>query len=339
MKILIIKRDKIGDMLLVTPMLKHLRESLPNAIIDILANDYNYFVLEGNKNIDHLFIYYRTKHNGRFRPLAFLHELLITLKLFLNKYDFVIAAGGVYSPRALKRAIRLHGKCTIGFILADSEVPQGLTDPIILPPKLHEVEANFLLLNPLNIKPPTKKIDPFLYIRPSWIKYSKDWLREKHVKDFIVIGINSRREKRKPSNAQILNWAETIYKRYKVKTVLIWQPGEQANKVYPGDDMRMKIFLNSLPPYIVPLYTNISLFQAVAVIQYAKVSVLPDGGLAHLASISKGGVIALFAETNVSPHPDNWRPYTKQSQYLEAIKTVEEFSDELVVAKIAEYIE
>jgi heptosyltransferase-3 len=46
MKILIIKRDKIGDMLLVTPMLQHLRQSLPHATIDFLANDYNYFVLK-----------------------------------------------------------------------------------------------------------------------------------------------------------------------------------------------------------------------------------------------------------------------------------------------------
>ena len=49
MKILIIKRDKIGDMLLVTPMLQHLRQTLPNATIDFLANDYNYFVLKENK--------------------------------------------------------------------------------------------------------------------------------------------------------------------------------------------------------------------------------------------------------------------------------------------------
>ena len=66
MKILIIKRDKIGDMLLVTPMLQHLRQSLPNATIDFLANDYNYFVLKENKNIDRLFVYFRTKILERF---------------------------------------------------------------------------------------------------------------------------------------------------------------------------------------------------------------------------------------------------------------------------------
>ena len=41
MKIVILKRDKVGDMLLVTPMLEHLRASLPDAEIHMLANDYN----------------------------------------------------------------------------------------------------------------------------------------------------------------------------------------------------------------------------------------------------------------------------------------------------------
>jgi ADP-heptose:LPS heptosyltransferase len=338
MKILIIKRDKIGDMLLVTPMLNHLRHSLPHARIDFLANDYNYFILRGNHDIDNLFIYQRSKHNGKFRPLAFLQELFITLKLSLKNYDFVIAAGGVYSPRAISRAIRLNGKRVIGFVLNDSQVISGLTDPVKLLPNIHEVDANYLLLQPLGILPPVKKIYPTLYIKSIWKKYAENWLREKQIENFIVIGINSRRDKRKPSNAQILSWSKTIYTLYKVKTVLLWQPGDKDNLIYPGDDLRVKNFLDEIPYYVVPHHSDRSLFQAIAIIQHAKVTLLPDGGLAHLASLSSGGVIALFADTKVSPHPNNWRPYTDHSQYLEANKTVEELSDELVLSKISDYI-
>ena len=41
MKVLVVKRDKLGDLLLATPMLAHLRASLPQAQIHLLANDYN----------------------------------------------------------------------------------------------------------------------------------------------------------------------------------------------------------------------------------------------------------------------------------------------------------
>jgi ADP-heptose:LPS heptosyltransferase len=200
------------------------------------------------------------------------------------------------------------------------------------------VEANYLLLQPLGILPPVKKINPTLYIKSIWKEYAENWLREKQIENFIVIGINSRRDKRKPSNAQILSWSKKIYTLYKVKTVLIWQPGDIGNLIYPGDDLRIRNFLGKLPTYVIPHCSNKSLFQAIAIIQLAKVTLLPDGGLAHLASLSKGGVIALFADTTISPHPNNWRPYTDQSNYLEANKTVEEFSDDLVISKISEYI-
>src|SRR4051812_41135592 len=52
MKILVIKRDKIGDLLLTTPMLAHLKASRPQAEIQLLANDYNAWVVAGNPHVD-----------------------------------------------------------------------------------------------------------------------------------------------------------------------------------------------------------------------------------------------------------------------------------------------
>ena len=51
-------------------------------------------------------------------------------------------------------------------------------------------------------------------------------------------------------------------------------------------------------------------------------------------SVSPGGVLALFAETDVSPHPDNWRPYARKGAFLEAPKTVAEISDGQVFEKV-----
>lgn len=51
MKILIVKRGKIGDLLLTTPMLRHLRASPPDAQIHLLANDYNAWVVAGDDEV------------------------------------------------------------------------------------------------------------------------------------------------------------------------------------------------------------------------------------------------------------------------------------------------
>ena len=48
MKILIVKRDKLGDMIVTTPMLRLLRTALPDAQIHLLAAEYNLWVVDGN---------------------------------------------------------------------------------------------------------------------------------------------------------------------------------------------------------------------------------------------------------------------------------------------------
>ena len=45
MKVLIVKRDKLGDLLLTTPMLAHLKASRPQVEVHLLANDYNAWVV------------------------------------------------------------------------------------------------------------------------------------------------------------------------------------------------------------------------------------------------------------------------------------------------------
>src|SRR4051812_8642810 len=81
MKILVIKRDKLGDMLLATPMLAHLRACLPDAEIHLLANDYNAWVVDGNSDIDHRWVYRRVRHAGRVSLFAVLLHLIQDLSL------------------------------------------------------------------------------------------------------------------------------------------------------------------------------------------------------------------------------------------------------------------
>lgn len=340
MKILIIKRDKIGDMLLMTPMLEHLHNSLPDAEIHVLANDYNAWVVQGNPFIDHLWIYPRTRHAGRLRPMAAIKEWLLTLKLRAMRFDAVIAAGGVVSPRAIKRALRLGGKRTIAYCDPSSADAKGLTDPRPLPRHLHEVDANLALLEPLGITAPTDTLWPRFQPTEEVIAQGKTWVAAQGLeKGFVVIGVNARREKRKPTMTQITAWSSAIFERWHLPTVLVWQPGDWESKLYPGDDARIAEFVTSPPAHIHPFRSEDDVMPVLGMLWHANFTIVPDGGLAHLASMSPGGVLALFAETDVSPHPDNWRPYAPRGIYLEAEKSVSELSDVQVLDAITPLIE
>lgn len=336
MKIVILKRDKVGDMLLVTPMLEHLRRSLPAAEVHMLANDYNAWVLDGNRDFDRLWVYPRVRHGASVRPMALLEQLRQVFALRSQRFDFAIAAGGVVSPRAAARILKLGAKRTIAYTGAGPDggdpVFGRLTDPLAYDGRLHEVESNLRLLEPLGVQPPQHPIRPRLVLGRAWRDAGAEWIGAQGLTPgrFVVIGLNARRIKRKPTTDQILSWSRHFKRDLGLDSVLIWQPGPPDDRVYPGDDMIVGPFMNSLPPYLKPFANPDDVRAALGVIWHAATSIFPDGGIAHLSSVSPGGSLALFAETDVSPHPDNWRPYTRRSTWLEARKTVAEISDEQV---------
>lgn len=343
MKIVILKRDKVGDMLLVTPMLEHLRASLPHAEIHMLANDYNAWVLDGNPNIDRLWIYPRVRHGASLRPWAVWEQFKQVWQLRRERFDFAIAAGGVISPRAVERILRLGAKQTIAYSGANKEKEASgsalfnrLSDPIAYQRTLHEVESNLNLLTPLGVPMPAGPIYPRYTLTDPWLADGHAWVKNQGLTPgrFIVIGLNARRVKRKPATRQILSWSRHFKERLGLDSVLIWQPGPADNRVYPGDDKIVGPFIKELPPYLKPFRNPDDVRAAMGVLWHAATSIFPDGGIAHLASVSPGGVLALFAETDVSPHPDNWRPFSKKGAYLEAQKTVAELTDEAVFAKV-----
>ncbi|MBL8377343.1 MAG: glycosyltransferase family 9 protein [Burkholderiales bacterium] len=340
MKVVILKRDKIGDMLLVTPMLAHLRRSLPGAQIHLLANDYNAWVLDGNTDLDRLWVYPRVRHGATLRPWAVVQQWLQIRALKRERFDFAIAAGGVVSPRAAGRILRLGAQRTIAFAGSGPDghdpVFTRLTDAVPYERALHEVESNLRLLQPLGVGMPAQVPRPRLRLARHWLDAGAAWLAQSGLAPgrFVVIGLNARRVKRKPGAAQIIAWSRHLKEAHGLDSVLIWQPGPADDRVYPGDDEIVRPLLEDAPPWLHPFVNPKDVRGALGVVWHAALSVFPDGGLAHLASASPGGVLALFAETHVSPHPDNWRPWAPRADYLEADRSVTELPDHLVIARM-----
>ncbi len=339
MKILILKRDKIGDMLLMTPMLAHLRRSLPDAEIHLLANDYNAWVIQDDPNIDKLWIYPRVKFGDEVRPFAVFKQIWQLLALRAQRYYFAIAGGGVVSPRAIKRVLKLGAKRTVAFC-EGLDLCARLTDSLPFPKQVHEVDLNLRLLAPLGIAPPAQPELPVYRLPEQWQQSARDWLKREGLQPggYIVLGLNARRAKRKPTEAQIFRWSAHIKQQWGLDTVFAWMPGPADSKLYPGDDELVQPILAKKPDYMHPFSYSDSVMPLLGLVWNAKLSIFPDGGLAHLAAASPGGVLAFFADTTVSPHPSQWGPRGCNAAYLEADKSVEELTDEQVFAVVARLI-
>jgi ADP-heptose:LPS heptosyltransferase len=326
MKVLIVKRDKLGDLLLATPMLAHLKGSLPQAEVHLLANDYNAWVVEGNRHIDRLWVYSRVRHGGKVRIAAALQNLALHWQLRRERYDWVIVANGEYSRRAVRRALAVRGLRTVACGAGN------VSDPVPLAPDMHEMDRLLAMLAPLGIAAPASPPWPDYILSNPSKAFAERWLKERNIAGFVVLGLGARRQKKQPTTEQVLRWSAHFKRAWDLDTVFVWTPGRSDDPRYPGDDAIAQPVLDARAPQIHPFRGSI--LAALGLIWRARTSIFPDSGLMHFAAASPGGVLGLFAESDVSPGPVNWAPRGPKALWLEAQKAVAELPDALVYERL-----
>ena len=333
MKVLVVKRDKIGDLLLTTPMLAHLKASRPGAGVHLLANDYNAWVVAGNPDVDRLWVYRRVRHGGRVSLGAAWDWLRQSVQLRRERYDWVIVANGDESPRAIRRALSVRGARTVARC-ADAARYAGLSDP--LPPDRagHEIDRLLAMLGPMGVEMPRKAIDPKYEPPEASAAFARRWLAEQGLAPgrYVVLGLGARRPKKQPSTSQVLRWSAWWKERFGMDSVFMWTPGKSGDPAYPGDDDVAQQVLDARAPQIHPHRGPIP--EALGLIWSARTSVFPDSGLMQFAAASPGGVLGLFAEADVSPSPAQWAPRGPRAEWLEAAKSVSELADEEVLGRM-----
>lgn len=341
MKILVLKRDKIGDLLLSTPLFARLKACLPGVQTQLLANDYNAWVAAGNPHLERIWVYRRVRHGGRVSPGAAWDWLWQRRALRRERFDWVIVANGDESPRAIRRALSLGGARTVARCADASRYP-GLTDPLPPDTSRHEIERLLAMLSPLGIPVPETSDNrtsfPTYLLPAASAAFAGQWLAGRGLLPgrYVVLGLGARRAKKQPSSAQVLAWSARFKQRWGLETVFMWTPGKSGDPLYPGDDEIAQPVLDAAShgraPQLHPFRGPIP--QALGLIWSARASLFPDSGLMHFAAASPGGVLGLFAETDVSPGPAQWAPRGPRAAWLEARKSVGELPDAQIYAGI-----
>jgi heptosyltransferase III len=332
MKILVVKRDKLGDLLLTTPMLAHLKASRPGAEVHVLVNDYNAWVLEGNPDVDRRWIYRRVRHAGRVRIGAALEALLLRMRLRRERFDWVLVANGEESPRAIRAGLAARGTHTVAYC-GDGGSYRGLSHPLS-GGQGHEMDRLLALLAPLGIPSPAAPPWPRYVLPQEAASFAREWLAARGLgaNQYIVLGLGARRAKKQPEPQQVLRWSAHLKRRRDLDTVFMWTPGKSDDPLYPGDDAAAQPVLDARAPYLHPFRGPVR--EALGLVWGARTSVFPDSGLMHFAAASPGGVLGFFAEADVSPSPAQWAPRGPRAEWLEARRSVGELPDTLVYGRL-----
>lgn len=308
-RILVIRRDNIGDLVCTTPALAALRQHYPNAEIGALVNSYNAEVLRGNPNVDRVFVYQKLKHaGGALNQLkAIAQRLKLIVKLRRWKPDVTILAKSSYDRHGLNFARLIGAKNIIGFVPNDLRQARGLPDIQMSTPStdgVHEVEAVNLLLAPLSINDAlgTLQAFPDPFVVEALAKKVPAAQRR------IALHISAREPERRWGLDKFIGLTTHILEAQpETQILLFWSPGGANDPYHPGDDEPALQLIKAVHSQrLVPMPTQ-NLTELIAALSLCDLFIGTDGGAMHLAVALNKTILAMFENT---PHKLNhWYPW------------------------------
>ena len=329
-RVLLIKRDKLGDLLLSTALFAHVRAVRPDIELHLLANDYNAWVAQDHPALARTWVYPRVKDRGVVRWSAIPAQFALWRRLRATRFDVAVALGGDESHRAIKRAMSTKAVRVIAYAQDARRYGPALTDPLAIPAGGHELARMAALLAPLGIAAPAQWQAPVYALPAAGVQFAREWLAQRKLAPdrYVVMGLGARRAKKQPSTEQLVRWTTRVWQEHGLATVFMWTPGAREAPGYPGDDEIAAPLLAHALPFVHPFRGPIP--QALALIHHARTSVFPDSGLMHFAAASPGGVLGLFADPADSAPAQRWAPLGPRARHIEAERAVAMLGDDAV---------
>ena len=321
-RILVIRRDNIGDLVLTTPLISALRLAKPDAWIGALVNTYNAPVLAGNRDLDAVYAYDKAKHlPDRHRAAVLFDTAKLLFSLRRQHIDHVILAG----PGAQRQAYALARWIAPGVMTAfvtPEFSPAGITMPVAYGAgaQLHEAEDVFRLLAPFgvggespgsvgNTQGAVTALPPCaVYADKAVVAQWRTRIvpRCDGAAPLIAIHLSARRVKQRWPAARFAEAMRLLQERHGARFVLLWSPGAADDARHPGDDAKAREVIDILPKeFPVAACPTQQLPDLIAVLSLADAVICADGGAMHLAAGLGKPIVALFGD---SPSA-RWRPW------------------------------
>lgn len=318
LKILVIRRDNIGDLVCTTPALRALRQHFPAARIEVLVNDYNAPALAGLPGIDAVHAYRKGKHRlaGEPRWSPYVARIGLLWRLRRRRFDWTIIAGAHFSPYALRLARLVGAQRTVGYLPPGVTRVTGLGDGIVHDGQLcHEVEDVFRLLGPLGIAgtPGPLLVVAERSLQERFAGQLQDAGRRPG-RPLLAVHISAREAERRWPAERFIALLDRLTADSRCEVMLLWAPGAAEDALHPGDDALAAHILAALaarPVY--PLPTR-QLAELIAALALCDLAIASDGGAMHLAAALGKPVLAFFE--NAEGKTRHWYPWQVPHQLL-----------------------
>ena len=313
-RILVIRRDNIGDLVCTTPLIFALRERFPRAHIAALVNTYNEAVLSGNPAVDAVYAYEKGKHRGKKRSIVSVYadRLKLMMRLRKERYDYAILATPGFAPRSLRLARIIGVKHVLGYT-EPGKVHRRLDIALRYDPSRnrHQVEDVFALLRALGmdgVPPPTR-----VFPDPEHRRDVEQGIGGLHGGGPVVgVHVSARRNRQRWPAESFAALIRAIGARHAVRFLLLWSPGEAHNPRHPGDDDKAREIVERCRGLSLLPYPTEELSGLIAALSLCDFVICCDGGAMHLAAGLGKPILCFFGDAS----PEQWRPWKVPHELL-----------------------
>ena len=300
-KVLILKYDRIGDMIVTTPIFRELKNAYPNVSISVLASTENKDVIRYNPYIDNIYTNYKN---------SILNDLPTLLKLRKKQFDVCIELEHSVIPHAIfrlkiinpKKIISIHKDGRYGVKGSELQLYDYFTKK---DKKNHFGKIWLDTLIFFGITPSSYRYDIFL----SNIERDRAKSFISSVCNKIKIGINIEGSfpEKSIQKKELEQICRGLYSHYSnIKIVILASP----NQILKKKKMISELGLD----YVIPSYTTETIIDVAALIEQLDFIITPDTSIVHVASA--------FDKPIVSIHENNKHSFRLWSPSSTLSKTV-----------------
>jgi lipopolysaccharide heptosyltransferase II len=299
-RILIVRTDRVGDVILTTPVIKALRDANPSAYLAMVVRPYTKVIVEGNPYLDEVIIY--DKDGGQ---KGWLSALWFSRALAKRKFDLAIVANPSNRSNLIPFLAGIPKRVgydrKLGWLLTN-RVKDTKFEGI-----KHEIEYNLDLVRALGIEPQDKST--FMPIAEN----SEKWAEAVFSKFNILPGdklcvLNpgaSDNSKMWPAEryAQV---AEKLAQKG-MKIVILGGPQDQTV---------CREVIKRLRCPCIDMVANNDISQAASLLRRSSLFISSDTGPMHIASSLGVPVIAILGRSQPGLSPLRWGPSNKKSRVV-----------------------
>lgn len=297
-RILLLRHDRIGDMITTTALIRAINEAQPNVAVDVLASPKNEEIIRRQKHRGEILIYDRTQP-GSFRRLvkqlrprkydAVLDAFVLSKAVSTRRSLIMLASGATY--RVGVSWLRQH------FIYNLKLMPgQEVTPPA------HHIDLLALFAKPFGVDPSTGDWRPLISLTQEEREFAgRSWPHSddpSQLRFLVNISAGGDKARRWPSDRYVaaIQYLRSAWPKSSVVVIALKSDYEEASQIARDSGAV------ALAP---------ALFESFALIESADLFLTPDTGLVHAASAFQTPSITL-----IRPGNESWVPYRTPSRNL-----------------------